>query len=317
MPVKVCHVTSAHRSNDTRIFHKECISLAKAGYEVYLVANGNSYTKEGVHVIGIGKHHSKRMKRMLHTSRKIFKAAVNVDADIYHLHDPELLQFALKLKRKGKKVIFDSHEDYLLTISGKRWIPNIFKSIVVLFYVAYEKFVCSKLDGIVVCYHWTEERMKKYCEHTMMILNYPIIDNNKAKPSANFNNKRAISFAGGITAQWCHKQILEALGKLTGVRYELAGKLVGKYGLGLQEMKEWELVKYHGVLSIEKYFQVYANSSIGIALLDYIPQCKGTAGNLSNTKFYDMYAGLPLLCTDFILWKEIIEKEQCGICVNP
>ena len=30
-----------------------------------------------------------------------------------------------------------------------------------------------------------------------------------------------------------------------------------------------------------------------------------------------MMAGIPVICTDFILWKEIIDKYQCGICVNP
>lgn len=38
--IKVCHMASAHGIEDDRIFHKECVSLAKAGYEVYLVERG-------------------------------------------------------------------------------------------------------------------------------------------------------------------------------------------------------------------------------------------------------------------------------------
>jgi glycosyltransferase involved in cell wall biosynthesis len=30
-----------------------------------------------------------------------------------------------------------------------------------------------------------------------------------------------------------------------------------------------------------------------------------------------MLAGLPVICTDFILWKEVVEENNCGICVNP
>lgn len=33
---KVCYFTSKD-ANDTRVFHKECVSLAKAGYDVTLV----------------------------------------------------------------------------------------------------------------------------------------------------------------------------------------------------------------------------------------------------------------------------------------
>jgi glycosyltransferase involved in cell wall biosynthesis len=27
--------------------------------------------------------------------------------------------------------------------------------------------------------------------------------------------------------------------------------------------------------------------------------------------------GLPVICTDFYYWKEVVEKNNCGICVNP
>lgn len=315
---KICHMTSAHSSNDTRIFHKECISLAKAGYEVYLIANGKSYEKNGVHVIGIGEQPTSRIKRMTKNVQKIYYTALDVDADIYHIHDPELLPYVVKLKRKGKKVIFDSHEDYLSTISVKSWIPKYLRPIVKTLYSIYEMSVVKKLDGAIVCYHWTEERFSKYCNNVMMVLNYPIVDDSFKLPSINFE-KRAVSFAGGISPQWCHKEILCALSRVPNVTYELAGKLIGEYGSELQKMKEWDIVNYHGVLSLDKVFtEVYANSSIGMALLDYIPQCKGTMGNLSNTKFYEyMYIGLPLICTDFTLWKKIIDEEKCGIYVNP
>lgn len=43
--IKVCHMTSAHGEEDVRIFHKECVSLAKAGYDTYLVERGESREK--------------------------------------------------------------------------------------------------------------------------------------------------------------------------------------------------------------------------------------------------------------------------------
>jgi len=43
---------------------------------------------------------------------EIGKKALEVDAEVYHFHDPDLLFLALKLKKKGKKVIYDVHENY-------------------------------------------------------------------------------------------------------------------------------------------------------------------------------------------------------------
>jgi len=30
-----------------------------------------------------------------------------------------------------------------------------------------------------------------------------------------------------------------------------------------------------------------------------------------------MEAGLPFICTDYILWKEIVDTYKCGLCVEP
>lgn len=53
--IKVCHITSVHPQYDVRIFEKECVSLARAGYDTHLVQQGDSGTKNGVIIHGIGK----------------------------------------------------------------------------------------------------------------------------------------------------------------------------------------------------------------------------------------------------------------------
>ena len=103
-------MTSAHASDDTRIFYKECVSLAKAGYEVSLVARGPAREEAGVRVVGVGVPSGGRLFRMLFFARRIYRQALALDAEVYHLHDPELLPYGLRLKRRGKVVIFDSHE---------------------------------------------------------------------------------------------------------------------------------------------------------------------------------------------------------------
>ena len=117
--IKVCHMTSAHQPGDTRIFQKECVSLAKAGYQVFLVQRGESGENSGVRIIGVGQPSGGRLTRMTSFARKVYEAALAVDADLYHLHDPELLPYGIKLKGRGKKVIFDSHELYAVQLRQK------------------------------------------------------------------------------------------------------------------------------------------------------------------------------------------------------
>lgn len=315
---KVCHMTSAHKSDDTRIFHKECVSLAKAGYDVFLVAQGESYEKDGVHVVGVEKQTGSRLSRMLFTTKNVYKAALSIDADIYHIHDPELLPFALKLHKSGKRVIYDSHEDYPSTILCKPWLPKPLRKIVSMVFATYEKYISSKLDGIIACYHWTKERLENRCSNTELIFNFPIIKAEDIK-DINKSKSRSIAYAGGISSQWNIKEIIEALSLIGNVHLELAGSIDSSYGRELTNMREWECVNYHGKLQFEQvYDSIYSHSVAGVALLDYIPQCRYTVGNLSNTKLFEyMYAELPVICTNFKLWEEIIERYSCGICVNP
>lgn len=318
----VCHVTSVHSSGDARIFHKECVSLSRNGYKVFFVAPGESYQKKGVQVVGIGGKPKSRIKRLFKFSRKACSEALDIDADLYHLHDPELLLYVPLFKKKGKKIIFDSHEDYISVIESKRWIPKLFRKTICFFYEFYEKNICKIIDGVIVCYHWTEDRLARYSDNLKMILNYPLIDSplgNSLLKDSNIIRERNICFAGGISSQWCHEEIIRSIKNLKGVRYKLAGQISCNYKKDLEKMENWESVDYLGKICFENVMsQVYEKSFVGMALLDYIPQCKGTVGNLSNTKLFEyMKYGLPVICTNFKLWKEIIDKEECGICVNP
>ena len=87
----------------------------------------------------------------------------------------------------------------------------------------------------------------------------------------------------------------------------------------LKKCDGWNKVDYLGVIPFDSVQErIYSQADLGVALLGYIPECNGKEGNLSNTKLFEiMHAGLPVIATDFELWKEVVEKNQCGICVNP
>lgn len=143
--MKICHVTSAHNTDDVRIYKKECLSLAKRkNYEVFLVGEGKSITLNGVNVIGVGEKPKMRLKRMMFFASKTIRHALALDADLYHLHDPELLRYALRLKRAGKKVIFDSHENILDSIDEKVYMPLLIRKIAKFYYKILQQIVIKK-----------------------------------------------------------------------------------------------------------------------------------------------------------------------------
>lgn len=312
---KICHMTSAHGPEDERIFFKECCSLAAAGHEVYIVVKGNSYDKNGVHIVGIGDLPESRLKRMTSFARKVYEKALELDADIYQFHDPELLPYGLKLKKKGKKVIFDSHENTLDQIQEKSWIPNLVRKPMFHCFDWYQKHICKRLDAIISVSPHICEYFAAFHSKVVMITNYPVYKELKRDDCA---DDKSLCFAGGISDQWNHATVIQALEKLPEVRYVLLGSGDDAYLEELRTLPAWNRVDFRGRIPHEQVAQTLCACGIGVSVLSYNYNAGLRRGTLGNTKIYEqMMAGLPVICTDFQLWREMVDKYQCGICVEP
>ena len=313
--IKVCHMTSVHGAEDVRIFHKESISLAKAGYDVYLVAQGDTYEKNGVHIVGVGQLSGNRLSRMVSFSRRVYQAALEIDADLYHFHDPELLPYGLKLKKKGKKVIFDSHENTVEQILEKTWIPTYIRKPMCWIFDRYQRRVCRKLDAVVTVSPHIVEYFQQVQPRVAMVTNYPAYRETvrAAEPAV-----PALCFAGGISEQWNHDKIIRAMESVEQLRYVLCGPGEEAYLERLRKLPAWDRVDYRGRVPHTEVNQILSECSIGMAVLSYSYNTAFQRGTLGNTKIYEqMMAGLPVICTDFQIWSEMVEKYHCGICISP
>ncbi len=308
---KVCHVTSVHKYTDVRIFHKQCISLSKK-YDVYLVApNVKDQTISNVKICGVTLPLG-RVRRVMNLNR-IYKRALEIDADIYHFHDPELMKMGLKFKQRGKKVVFDSHEDIPLDIAEKKWIPSLFRPLLSRYYENLQKRILPQYDALVSVTPSIIDKLKQLNINTYQITNYPIYkdfeDNRK------WNN--SICFAGLISPSWLHHNVIDAL-SACNITYEIVGPSDPDYISKLSKLASWNKVSYGGTIKHGEVYSYIQRSMAGIALYDYLPSFGYKLGSLGNNKIFEyMAAGVPVIATDFVLWRDLIEKNNCGICVNP
>lgn len=319
MTVKICHMTSAHDSTDIRIFRKECKSLAKReNYDVYLIAPGDSRDESSVKVIGVGDKPKSRLKRMLNFTRKVYKKAICVDADIYHIHDPELLRYALKLKKRSKIVIFDAHEDTVLDIARKEYISPIFRGIIAKIFKKYLTYISRRIDAIVTVTPNLVEKYKKHNKKVVLVTNFPIItEPNKIYDRIQDNIKCKLFFAGGISSMWSHHIIIDAIENTDYVEYLLYGNADQEYLNSLMKKRGWKHVKYGGKVPFEIVDNKMWGADIGLAIMQYI-WGEDKNGTMGNTKLFElMLHGVPVIATNFLLWKDIIEANECGICVDP
>lgn len=309
--MKICHVTSVHPAFDDRIYFKECLSLKEA-HDVYLIAsNVESQERDGVHIVGVPMPIG-RLKRVLYL-RRFYQAMIMVDADIYHFHDPELMFVGKRIKKHGKKVIFDSHEDVPMQILQKIWIPLFLRKPLSKAYAWIEQICLHQYDALISVTPTIVERLKIFNPHTYQVTNYPIFveheDHRQWEPS--------ICFAGGISPRYLQEVVLKSI-EDTDIEYRLAGPFEEGYKEILETQKGWKNVKYCGILPYNEVYSFIQKSTIGIAILDYIPNVGYKKGSLGVIKFFEyLSAGIPVIATDFDVWKEVIDKHHCGICVNP
>ena len=151
------------------------------------------------------------------------------------------------------------------------------------------------------------------------ITNYPIIEKLTTFQLEDYCSREPIlCYAGTIYSTSNQKPILNAINNIESVKYHLAGNIERKYLLELQKHSAWDKVRFLGILTKDEINSFYEKAIIGLVIYDYLPNLGYKRGTLGSNKLFEyMEAGLPIICTNYDLWKEIIDKYDCGICVQP
>ncbi len=316
--MRVCVITNAHPPDDIRII-KQLKTLKKIAEEVHYIAPNGYFGLSGIRYHSIPRYN--RMSRFVHAGRIIFRKALEIDADVYHFHDPDLLPIGHKLKKHGKKVIYDSHENYPEVIKVKGWIPRVFRPIVSRLFKMYEERVVANLDGVVAVTENVCERFSKFT-HCVVIPNYPDPEDFKGivKKERNDNEVRFI-YMGSIDIDRAIKEMLEAFSivanKHDNVKFTMIGNIYSRKlkNIIMSYADNYENFEYIPFMPHEKVFQKVAEHDIGMLVI------KG--GNLSKeisspVKMFEyIYLGLPIIASDFSYWRKILDKSPCALYVNP
>ena len=310
---KICILTSVHPLFDTRIFHKEAKSLLKAGYNVSLIARHvKAETVEGIRIIPLLKPKN-RLERMTKIVWSVYQKALDLDADIYHFHDPELIPVGLLLKLHGKRVIYDVHEDVPRQNLSKPYIHVAFRKPISMMIGALEAFSARRFDGVVTATPFINRRFARLGANAVNVNNYPLASELYAAENRWKNKEKAVCYVGGIARIRGAFEMVEAIGK-AGYKLILAGDFEPGLESQLKQMPGWRKVDALGFVDREGVRTAAARSMGGLVVLhptiNYIDA-------LPVKMFEYMSAGIPVIASNFPLWSEVIEGAECGICVDP
>jgi len=315
--LKVAHLTSAHPRDDTRIFFKQCSSLALHGLNVVLIVSDGAgdAIRNGVRIIDVGRSEGGRLSRMLRSTHRVFTAAIRIDADLYHLHDPELLPHGLLLKSRGKQVVFDAHEDVPLQILAKHYLrPSLRKTIAGVF-SRFERYACARFDGVVAATGQIEQKFSMYGVPTATVRNFPIANELFSGPSDKPPSKD-VCYVGSIAGIRGIREMVRAL-ELT--RQPVRLNLVGEFSESdtaaeVSSYPGWARVSNLGLQDRDGVREALSRSLAGLVTLH------PTANYLESLPiklFEYMSAELPVIVSDFPLWRQMLASANCALFVDP
>ncbi len=320
---KICHITVVHPSfDDPRIFHREIKTLIRAGYDVALITqHDKAEVIGGLKIIPLPKPKN-RFYRMLFLTRKAYRLALEQEADIYHFHNPELLPWMIRLKKKiGAKIIYDVHEDFPNAIRIKYWIPFIFREIAALTFDICEKLFTRFVDYVIVADDNIKERFFPVHKKITTLFNFPRLKYFKNKETR--SNPNLIIHAGSLDELRGGDVMIEAIKLVKNKFTQIKLLLIGNIGnLKYKEYLEKKIKDYNmqnNVLILElmpqkDVIQYMKRAYIGLSLLQSVPKFKK---NIPQKVFEYMACGIPAVVSNLPPILSFVQDKNCVILVVP
>lgn len=313
---RITHLTSAHPRDDIRVFLKECRSMATYGHHVVLVvADGRGdEVRDGVTIADVGCP-AGRLDRMFKVTNRVLNTALALDADVYHLHDPELLPVGLKLKRHGKKVVFDAHEDLPKQILGKHYLHPWVRRFLSWAFAHFEHYACSRFDGVVTATPYIRDKFLTINPRSIDINNFPIIG--ELESAVPWSDKAdEVCYVGSIAEIRGVKELVHAMEfTRTPARLNLVGVFAeAQVEADVRTYPGWDKVNSTGVQGRQGVREVLGRSIAGLVTLHPMANY---LDSLPIKMFEYMSAGIPVIASDFELWRQIVQDSGCGLCVDP
>lgn len=318
----ICFVNSIFGREDALIVYRQGKSLVEAGYEVsYTVfdTKGNE-TKEGIRIISMGEGPMGNNGRFRKRPQILKTFLKEHHADIFQISEPELLPLGLYLKHKGETVVYNLREwypDYYARKFRKPWVRKLVNWLV----ERYFHRVAHKVDAVFNCMPEMHDYIEKVmpCRYFADVANFPVVHKDFDLSYEDYCKREAIiSYFGSIYSISCQEEFLTALESFPEVRYLLAGVFYQDYyRKRLEKMPAWKQVTFKNGFTRAELPGIINCSIMGNVVKDFA-KTETPQGSYSIIKIFEtMEAAVPVILAKVPLYEKMVEKYNCGICVQP
>lgn len=325
---KVCHLTVLNPAIHSRIFYKEALTQAKAGYQVAIIGQDDArepYTHQGVKIIPIGRF--KRQSPQRFKSRKrIAELARAEKADCYQIHTPELLTIGAKIKqeRPEVKLIYDMHEDYYLNIRYGGYYPPVLRNFIASWVRSREMKLSNIYDHVIFAEECFELDGLEKGKSTVIRNKFIFPPDNLPSNPLPASGRPVLLYTGTIARTW---GVFRAIGVWIRLnKYTPTDLVIAGYTHDDQLLQAIEeMVSENGLT--DRFFMIGGKEYVPYdTILSLINQCTAGLGfyrvrehirDRIPTKFYEFMAmQKPLYFTANPSWNKLNKEYNFGVSIN-
>jgi glycosyltransferase involved in cell wall biosynthesis len=255
---------------------------------------------------------------MVKTTGQVVRRAREEKADLYHLHDPELLPWARLMSSEGENVLYDMHESLPKQIMTKEWVPPALRGALSLCFRSIERVLLQNMAVVFAEASYSEDY--PWLQKSATVLNFPRLDD-FPDSDAPRRSRPTVGYIGRVAPERGSTVMVKAIDRLHERGLEAHLECIGPVTpLHRKELVRSvpkdvrKFIRFHGYVEPPDAWQTLRACHAGIAILKDSPNYR----NSYPTKMFDYMAlNLPVVASDVPLYSEVVEEEGCGICVDP
>lgn len=315
---RVLAISTVHPPTDPRISYKIIPALGE-DYEVFCaLPNYQSHSKD---IASLKLPQSSRLiNRIVLSYPIVLYHYLRLRPKIIHIFVPEVIPLALLFRLLGAKVIYEIQENHFKKFALKRYnnawtFQQLFR---LSDRLARRHFHCIVTEDAYL------EQYTNLKHNPAIIYNYPclpFIDRYKKPVEQAITHIPTFFYCGVISFERCFDILIEALHKLITQGYEFKVLLFGPVRFSEKEANDLPYygtvlpyLEFFGYTDLKSALAYTSDSLAGIALLKSV----GDYMDSYTTKLFEyMASALPVVTSDFPLYKKIVEPAGCGFCISP
>jgi glycosyltransferase involved in cell wall biosynthesis len=272
----------------------------------------------GVRIIAL-QTYRRRLTRMSLGVLRAFRLAWRARADVYHIHDPELMPVVVALRLMGKAVVYDAHEWLSKQVDAKPYLPPSTRAAARTVARAIEWSADTFASRVVTVNEACAEIYRP--DKVTIVANFPDNLGTFSAPEASSGPVDAgprFVYVGGISRVRGVVEQVDAIAELNrtdSARFTLLGAFDGAaLEQEVSQQPGWSYVDYLGPTPHAEVAGHLAGAIAGLATL--LP----TPNHLisSPVKVFEyMASGLPVILSDFPAWRRMLDGADCALFVDP